>query len=89
MSDLRTKVAQHHCSVGKPILHSTRVATNKVATEFRNTIWTHDRILCGLTVIPTHLRAADGGSQMGRGGIKRGAEGQRAAMKKTSKVAKE
>lgn len=48
-----------------------RRAVNKVATECRNTPWTHEKILCGLTDILTHLRAADRGSQMRRGGFKK------------------
>lgn len=44
-------------------------ATNQVATECRNAIWTRDKLLCGLTEIQTHLGAADRGSQMGRAGF--------------------
>lgn len=57
-------------------------AANKVATECRNNIWTHDKILCGLTDIPAHLRAADRGSQLGRSGFKKKKGGMEAKEQK-------
>lgn len=57
MIDLYTDLVRHFCFVRKPVCTRTWYATNKVAAECRNAIWTRDKVLCSLTDIETHLEA--------------------------------
>lgn len=63
-------------------------AMNKVATECRNTLWTHEKILCGLTDILITSELQTEAARWGGVDLKRGDGGKREKVKKTSKVAK-